>query len=443
MARRLKQLRDRISDSLFYIPLFGILLAIMLAVVTSWIDTTFRDAIDDVPLLIRTTVDSARAILTTSAAATITVAGIVISITVVAVQLASSQFSPRVVPTVFGTRFQQTVIGIVVGSFTYTLLVLSRIRIDPEPLTIGAYRSFSVTLALALALVSVLAIVAFIDRSIQVMQVGEIIRRTTDATLARVESYMPERGEPTELASEPSPMPEGESVTIASPSDGWVLEIQTERLLATLPDRAVARLDTTVGGFVAVGSPMLTVWPPTDSGDVPSDRLGGFFSIGERRRARTDATFGIRQLADVALRALSPGINDPTTANEVILNLMAILREVLARDLPPRVIHTESGGKLFLPQSWTRGDWVRHAFAEIRIASASQPAVARTLIEALGALRDHLESEELPDRVEPLRREARLVIEGLENGAGLLAADIEPIRAFAEGLGLVEPRSEG
>lgn len=442
MVRRLRRLRDRIRDSLFYVPLFGILLAILLAVATSWVDTTFGDIIDDIPIFIRTTVDSARAILTTSAAATITVAGIVISITVVAVQLASSQFSPRVVPTVFGTRFQQTVIGIVVGSFTYTLLVLSRIRIDPEPLVLGAYRSFAVTLALGLALISVLAIVAFIDRSIEVMQVGEIIRRTTDETLHRIKSFMPERGEPTELASEPSPMPEGESVTIPSPTDGWVLEIQMERLLTGLPDGAVARLDTMVGGFVAVGSPLLTIWPATESGDVPSEKLGGTFSIGERRRARTDATFGIRQLVDVALRALSPGINDPTTANEVILNLMAILREVLVRDVPSRVLHTDSGGKLFLPQSWTRADWVRHAFAEIRVASATQPAVARTLIEALGALRDHLEAEGLPDRTEPLRREAELVVEGLEHGHRLLAADIDPIRALGEQLGLLDTGEE-
>jgi uncharacterized membrane protein len=438
VVRRLRHLRDRISDSLFYVPLFGILLAILLAVLTSWIDTTFRDTIDDVPIFIRTTVDSARAILTTSAAATITVAGIVISITVVAVQLASSQFSPRVVPTVFGTRFQQTVIGIVVGSFTYTLLVLSRIRIDPEPQSIGAYRSFAVTLALALALVSVLAIVAFIDRSIEVMQVGEIIRRTTYETMARIRAYLPERGTPAELASEPSPMPDGDSVTVPSAADGWVLEIQTEAILRALPPAAVARLDTTVGGFVAVGSPLVTVWLAEEGAEVPGERLGAAFSIGERRRARSDATFGIRQLVDVALRALSPGINDPTTANEVILNLMAILREVLVRDVPPRIIHTESGGKLFLPQSWTRADWVRHAFAEIRVASATQPAVAQTLIEALGALRDHVQTQGLPDRSEPLRREAQLVVEGLEAGPRLLAADVEPIRALGEHLGLLD-----
>jgi len=442
VVRRLRRLRDRISDSLFYIPLFSILLAIALAVATSWIDTTFRDTIDGIPILIRTTVDSARAILTTSATATITVAGIVISITVVAVQLASSQFSPRVVPTVFGTRFQQTVIGIVVGSFTYTLLVLSRIRIDPEPQAFGAYRSFAVTLALALALVSVLAIVAFIDRSIQVMQVGEIIRRTTDETLTSVESYMPERGTPAEFPADSAPMPEGESVAVRSRADGWVLEIQIEELLRHLPAGAVGRADTMVGGFVAIGSPLITVWPANESDEVPVSRLEAAFSIGDRRRARSDATFGIRQLVDVALRALSPGVNDPTTANEVILNLMAILREVLVRDVPPRVITTESGTKLFLPHSWTRGDWVWHAFAEIRVASAIQPAVARTLIEALGALQDHVHTQGVPDRAEPLRREAHLVVAGLEAGPGLLAADVEPIRALGEHLGLLDAAAD-
>lgn len=439
MAERLRRISDRISDSLFYVPLFGILVAVLLAVATSWIDTNFRDTIDGIPLLLRTTVDSARAILTTAAAATITVAGIVISITVVAVQLASSQFSPRVVPTVFGTRFQQTVIGIVIGSFTYTLLVLSRIRIDPGPEAVvgGAYRTFAVTLALVLAIASVLAIVAFIDRSVQVMQVGEIIRRTTDETIARIRTVLPERGTPPQADHEAG-MPEGSSTALRSRDDGWVVGIDIAAVLDALPAGSIARLDTTVGGFVAVGSPLVTVWTSDEESDFDESRLVAAFSVSYRRKARADATFGVRQLVDVALRALSPGVNDPTTANEVALNLTAILREVLVRESAPRIIYGDEGRRLFRPQEWSRTDWVRQAFGEIRVASRTQPAVAMTLIRAFGALRLHLEDQGLPERVEPLRTEAELVLQGIENGSGLLAADIEPVRALARDLGLVE-----
>lgn len=428
---------ERARDSLLYVPLFGIFVAILLAIATSLIDTNFRDSIDGIPILLRTTVDSARAILTTAAAATITVAGIVISITVVAVQLASSQFSPRVVPTVFGTRFQQTVIGIVVGSFTYTLLVLSRIRVDPSPDAVGTYRTLAVTLALVLAIASVLAIVAFIDRSVQVMQVGEIIRRTTDETMARIRAVLPERGTPPD-ADDDARMPGGTSKTLSSREDGWVVGIDTAAAIEALPAGSVARLDTTVGGFVGVGSPLVTVWTSDEGEGVDDPGLVDAFEISHRRKARTDATFGVRQLVDVALRALSPGINDPTTANEVVLNLTAILREVLVRESAPRIIYGDDGSRLFRPQEWSRADWVRHAFGEIRVASTTQPAVAMTLIEALGALRLHLEDQGLAERAEPLRTEAELVLQGIENGSGLLAADIEPISALARRLGLVE-----
>ncbi|MEX1207471.1 MAG: DUF2254 domain-containing protein [Acidimicrobiia bacterium] len=437
MAERLRRISDRISDRISYVPLFGILVAVLLAVATSWIDTSFRGTIDGIPILLKTTVDSARAILTTAATATITVAGIVISITVVAVQLASSQFSPRVVPTVFGTRFQQTVIGIVIGSFTYTLLVLSRIRIDPGPeVVVGAYRTFAVTLALVLAIVSVLAIVAFIDRSVQVMQVGEIIRRTTDETIARIQTVLPERGTPPQ-ADDDAVMPEGSSTALRSRDDGWVVGIDIAAVLDALPARSIARLDTTVGGFVAVGSPLVTVWTSDEESDIDESGLVAAFGVSYRRKARADATFGVRQLVDVALRALSPGVNDPTTANEVALNLTAILREVLVRESAPRIIYGDDGRRLFRPQEWSRTDWVRHAFGEIRVASTTQPAVAMTLIGAFGALRLHLEDQGLPERVEPLRTEAELVLQGIENGGDLLAADIEPVRALARHLGLV------
>lgn len=233
-------------------------------------------------------------------------------------------------------------------------------------------------------------------------------------------------------------MPEGSSTALRSRDDGWVVGIDIAAVLDALPAGSIARLDTTVGGFVAVGSPLVTVWTSDEESDFDESRLVAAFSVSYRRKARADATFGVRQLVDVALRALSPGVNDPTTANEVALNLTAILREVLVRESAPRIIYGDEGRRLFRPQEWSRTDWVRQAFGEIRVASRTQPAVAMTLIRAFGALRLHLEDQGLPERVEPLRTEAELVLQGIENGSGLLAADIEPVRALARDLGLVE-----
>jgi uncharacterized membrane protein len=426
---------QRVTESLFYLPTLGVVLATALAALVTWIDRTRAAEVQAVPIFLRTTVDGARAILTTSAAATITVAGIVLSITVVAVQLAASQFSPRVVATVFGSRFQQSVIAIVTGAFTYDLLVLSTVHTE-SVLALGATRTVSVTLALALAVVSVMAIIAFIDRSVGVMQVGEIIRRITETTVAAIQSRHPEYAEEP-LHVDETPMPHGESITLRSTKDGWVQKIDENAVLGALEPGAVTRFDVRTGGFVGVGSPLATVWG-SPGGDSDVDRIRRAFSIGKSRSAHTDPTFGVRQLVDIALRALSPGINDPTTANEVVLHLTEILREVLVRDLPSRVVHGADGQRIFRPHAWSRSDWLRRAFQEIRTASTTQPEVARALIASMGSLSDHLEDLGLEGRSDTIRSEAALVLEGLESNGGLLAADTLPIRQLAQDLGLVD-----
>lgn len=439
MLQRLRIWRDRVQDSLFYLPTLGVAAAALGAWATTWLDDRVGDSIQDFPLLLRTTVAGARALLTTAAAATITVAGIVLSVTVVAVQLAASQFSPRVVATVFGSRFQQTVIAIVTGTFTYDLLILSTVH-DGDVVVPGATRTISLTVALVLSIVSVMAIIAFIDRSIEVMKVGEIIRRISEDTVAAIGATLDDPHPPVG-ASEEVGLPEGHAFVVRSTADGWVQAIDVHGLVSTLPPGSLARMDTGIGSFVGVGTALLTTWP-SGKGEDPADvfddaALRRAFSIGASRRARTDPTFGIRQLVDIALRALSPGINDPTTATEVILHLTEILREALTRDLPPRSIHGEDGQRVYRPHDWSRRDWVRNAFGEIRNASANQPSVAHTLIASMGSLLEHLELLGVEGRADAIRTEAALVLAGLEASEQILEEDIEPIRALAEKLGLV------
>jgi uncharacterized membrane protein len=441
MLHWLERLRDRVRESLFLLPTAGVAGAALLAWVAIWLDNLVGDELQDLPILLRTTTDGARALLTTAAAATITVAGIVLSVTVVAVQLAASQFSPRVVATILGSRFQQTVIAIVTGAFTYDLLVLSTVGSNGGD--DGASRSIAITVALVLAIGSVMAIIAFIDRSVQVMRVGEVIRRSADDTLASIRRRHPERGSNTGAADDTT-MPDGTSVTIRAERDGWVQDVETGGLLKAIPSGSVGRLDSAIGSFVGVGSPLVTIWAPEegDHGEFDNDRIRRAFEIGDVRRARSDPTFGVRQLVDIALRALSPGINDPTTANEVVLHLTEILREVMVRDLPPRAVHGDEGKRLFRPHDWSRRDWVRHAFSEIRTASTTQPEVARQLIAALGSLREYLDHEGIVGRADVLATEASLVLEGLDTSDSVLEEDLSPIRELAVQMGLVAEPSE-
>jgi uncharacterized membrane protein len=139
-----------------------------------------------------------------------------------------------------------------------------------------------------------------------------------------------------------------------------------------------------------------------------------------------DASYGIRQLADVALVALSPGVNDPTTAQDAIFHLAAVMREVLRRDLPPSAEHDGEDRWLVRAERPTHDDLLDLAFDEIRRASSDQPTVSVYLLEAL-----HLLDRSLPERQGAarlgLRRHARLVLRSAEH-ADLLPADLDVVR---------------
>jgi uncharacterized membrane protein len=438
LRARVRRLLDRVQESLFYVPALIIAMSLGVAVGATWLDSRFSESLQGFPLLIETSVQAARATLGAAAAATITVAGIVISITVVAVQLASSQFSPRVLQGFFRDRFTQILIGLVIGSFLYDLIGLAAVKVPGTEEPVSS-RGVTVTVAIVLAVASVLAIVAFIDRSLRRMQVSELIRRIADSTTRHLHGAA---GHETQVPSESPAMPEGDGTTFRSSKDGWVLEVDQRAILQSLDPEAIARLDIAVGRFVAKGSPILTVWPGPTNPDRQLEAARSSIQVGRIRRIESDPSFGIRQLVDIALRALSPGINDPTTANEVLVHLTGIIRLVLERDQPERVHHGEDGRRLFRPHEPSRTGLVHEAFGEIRMAAASHPPVMSTLLEVLGGLVEHLQAEGLESRTDALYEEARLAVETIERTASLLPEDRLRVRRTAERLGLVEPADQ-
>ncbi len=434
-----RELWDKVRGSLFYVPALFIVGALASARLLTWVDGTYN--LDDLPVLlrspiIRSTAGGARALLGTTAGATITVAGIVFSVTVVSVQLASSQFSPRVLSGFLRDPFKQNVMGFVVGTFTYCLVVLAVIRAEFDDTGFErievAQRRLAVTVALALAVLAILAIVAFIDQSARSMQVGELVRKISDETTERLEA-LHSQDATGDSPDADSPMPEGAGFVVRARADGWVQRVHIEGLLALIPPGGVARLDTRVGAFLAQQLPLVTLWPEPDEPDKIDERVQDLVKLGRTRTLRQDPAFGIRQLVDIALRALSPGINDPTTANEVLVHLSGIVREIMLHDLPPRIVTGEDGRRLYMPHNLNRADYVAGAFSEIRVAAVGQPSVLRTLVRVLAGLDALLTSEGLAERARPLRKEAELVLDGLEDTV-LLEDDVSRVREKAERL---------
>jgi uncharacterized membrane protein len=194
------------------------------------------------------------------------------------------------------------------------------------------------------------------------------------------------------------------------------------------------RLDVRNGSFVAEGQTIGVLWPAPDDAEALSTLVGHAILLGDSRSLLTDVAFGIRKLVDIGLRALSPGINDPTTAYDVIVHLGVVVRELLWRDLTPAV-RTMDGRRLVIANDLSHADYVNRAFDQIRLAGAAQSAIAVTLMQTLGALAIDLDRDGLSDRAAAVRRQAMLALATFESGAPL-QEDGERVQSLAARQGL-------
>jgi uncharacterized membrane protein len=423
-------LLERLRSSLFFVPMLFVALFAALGLVMTEVDSLF-DGATELPFVLTSTVDSARELLSVVAGATVTVAGIAFSVSLLVIQQASSQLSPRVVHSLFRDPFNRRVMGLAVGTFTYCLMVLRAVRGPLEEGGEPVIPNLSVGVAVVLGVAAILAIVAFIDHNAHSLEVSQILARVTDGTVDQIRRTWPERGGAEHDLAGADRLPPGPGHCILFATSGWLQQLSTEGLLDLVPDGGTVRLDTTVGRYAVEGTPLCTVWPVPEDLEAAAVHADGAIQTGAVRTMQQDPSYGIRQLADVALTALSPGVNDPTTAQEAIFHLAAVLREALVRDLPPRVEEDGRGRRLLRPEDHTQETLVELAFDEIRRTAASLPTVCTYVLEALHLLHDAVLDVGRPELAAHLRRQADLVLAGAEH-ADLLAADRDVVRAAHE-----------
>lgn len=445
MTVRVRAALEGFRGSLFYTPLLYVLAAVVASSATLVLDATLENVPGWPPIILAGTVASARALLSTIAGATIAFAGVAFSVSLLLLQLASSQFSPRVLYSLFRDPFGKRVMGIVVGTFTYCLLVLRAVRESPTPGGHALIPYLSLVVAVALGILAILAIVAFIDHSAHSMEVGEITRRLTVEAREQIDRLFPQHSDGAVAAPHDDPEedlePPDDALRVVASGDGWVQQIDLAGILDSVPEGSTIRLATRVGAFVVEGMPLCEIWPTPDDAQAAAGRARGAIRLGGGRTMQQDAAFGIRKLVDIALRALSPGINDPTTAQEVIVHLGALLRGIFLRDLPPLVQVDDRERRLLRPFELRHGDYLDLAFDQIRQAGAGQPAVMLTLLETLGMLDAALDDAGLRVRRAALTGQAALIVRG-SAATELLPDDVERIRRQASELGLVVERED-
>ena len=380
--------------------------AIVASRVTLGIDSKLNA--QQVPSVLETTVDGARSILSALAGGLISSVALLLSLMLVAVQLASSQFSPRTLRGWVGDRTQQRAIGVVLGTVVYCLLVLRETRTSAEGNSLTPHSS--VIVAVLLGIFSLVAVVRAVDHLTDRLRVGSVASRLMEDTIALIEAN--ERllaiGEPAMIPVAQTAQdnlmllpPEG-SLPIPAQASGWVQQIDVQALIRTAPKGSTVYLTTTVGSYSFPQAPLAWIAPAPDDEEECIFGIRATIALGDARTMQQDIGFGILQMVDIALRALSPGVNDPHTANDLIVHLGVVMLSLWETPVLQRVHEAE--GRTLVRSDPTHGDYLQSAFASIRLYGASDPQVAGTLVRTLVSLHTEARRRSLPGPLEPIEQ---------------------------------------
>jgi uncharacterized membrane protein len=346
-----------------------------------------------------------RTFLATLTGSIVTVLALVFSITTVVLTLAASQLGPRLLRNFMRDRSNQVVLGVFVSTFVYTLIALLALgRLEaagtaPHITTFGAF---------LLALGSVVVLVYFIHHVAESIQAPNVIHAVASELEAVIRRNYPSEGAgrtPEKSARDSELPPEVAQVVVAASS--YVQAIDERRLLAAAGDGGVvARTLHRPGDFVVKGDPLIAVHGDSPPGQETVERLREAFILGNCRTATQDVEFVLMQLVEIAMRALSPGLNDPLTAITCVDRIGSALALLAGRHMPPPERYDEQGALRAVLDTTSFGGICRAAFEQIRQHARSNAAVTIRLLETIEVVGRHVHGEE---QKAALRRQAFMV----------------------------------
>lgn len=414
----LRGLWDDLQSSLWFRPGLIALLAILLAILTPYIDQNTKLKFYTIGA------DNARAVLSTIASSMLTVVTITFSILMVALTLTSQQFSPRVLRSFSSNHTAQNILGILIGAFLYSLLVLVTV-INTSDTTFVPL--LSVLIAIGYALVGIGAFIYFIDHIAKNIRVSYIIHNINAETVALLQNPWPEQvaGYQKNLPLTDPLLNRQEATCVNARHAGYIQAIDTQQLSILAEEQGYTiQIIGMTGDFVPKGRPLLYVWQrsqlqnhknegqtstqndgdaqkksttTSSSFEIPQhvvNELVQQFDIGVERTMFKDVLFGIRQLVDIALKALSPGVNDPTTAVNCLHYLENILIQA-ARRPDQHISHYDRDNNLCLiGHTVTFGAMVDLTFHQLRYYGCADPLVAIQLLDTLIHVAQETEEQE-------------------------------------------------
>lgn len=408
MIPKLQHAWQQMRSSFWFLPAVIVLIAVGLAASLIALEANIEMHFDTKwPLLFGAGAAGSRGLLTAVASSMITVAGVVFSITIVALSLTSSQYTSRVLRNFMRDRVNQIVLGVFVGIFAYCLVVLRTIRGGDE----GAFvPSLAVLGALVLAFVGTAFLIYFIHHISMSIQASTIIAAAAAETIAAVEHLYP-KGPINHYDAERGGNPEaalGEQIwtAVASRKTGYIESLDGESLLAWARKQGtVVRMERGVGEFVVEGTPLVSVAGRVGPDDPAADKLNSAYVISRQRTVQQDASFGIRQIVDIAMKALSPGVNDTTTAVMCVDYLGAILARLANREIRT-LRHLDQAELRVITRGPCFESLLAEAFDQIRQNAEGNVAVLTRQLQSLEIISSQTSNRR---RLQALRQQSDLI----------------------------------
>jgi uncharacterized membrane protein len=407
---KLKRFWINLRSSFWFMPSLIVLLSVAFAIAMIEADSARSDQwLAKWPRLFGAGAEGARGMMSTIAGSMMTVVGVTFSMILVVLALASSQYTSRILRNFMRSRVTQVVLGIFAGIFTYCLIVLRTIRGGDE----GAFvPSLAVFFGFVLSLGGVGALMFFIHHIASSIQASNIISSVAEETIAVIDRLFPEK-----LGQGPAEDDDGQTLrplsgrnwrAVRAPHSGYIQSVNNAALLRLARDRkTIVLMEHGIGDFVVQNTSLasLALEDPPDQETIAA--LQDTFSISRHRTVEQDAAFGIRQIVDMALKALSPGVNDTTTAVMCVDYLTAIMAKLAPRQIPSS--HRYEEGKLrVIAKGPSFESLLSESFDQIRGSAIGNVAIMSRI---LGALQTIASMTDSPSRRRALRDQVQWIAE--------------------------------
>ena len=411
----LSVLGERLRSRLWPIPALAAVLACLGAVGLSMLRPDDAGWLSDP--------SAVRGLLEVLAGSSLTVVALVFSLQVVALQLAASQYSPRLLRTYARDRVIQAALGVLISTFVFSLVTLALVGAgDRAPVV-------SVVVAVALGLASVAALVGVVGHIITTLRVETMMADLHDDA-AEVVAAVYGAGSAFD-GSGPRRDGSVDALAVAAPRAGFVQAVDRAWLARWAADAgAVARVDVVPGDHVLAGQPLARVWDADPDG-VNADRVAAAVLVGHERTPDEDPAYGLVQLVDVALRALSPGVNDPTTAVHAVGHLASIVASLAAEPLgADRVTEGPDGQPRVWEAQRSLDDLLTVACDPVARHAGDNPEVLLSLVRLLA----EAYRRGGPDASDDVRRHSEYLARAADRGLSD-ASDLRRVRAAAGAIG--------